>query len=124
MLLSTARQKSVKPEDIPERLYIFSDMEFDRGLSIDRYGYEDSEGHLNTLLEVIAKKWRTYGYELPQVIFWNLDARHNNIPAINGRFAYISGFSLSILESVLSGKDGIDLMIDKLVNSGRYDAII
>ena len=121
MLLYTAKREHVKPEDIPTRLYILSDMEFDAGLDM-RY-CKDAEGSLNTLLESIAQKWKTYGYDLPQVIFWNLDARNNNIPAINGRFAYVSGFSMAILESILSGKDGIDLMLEKLL-SERYEFII
>ena len=99
-------------------------MEFDTGFGmsyrdIRRFGAEDE---VNTLLEAIAQKWKIYGYDLPQVIFWNLAARHNNIPAINGRFAYVSGFSMAILESILSGKDGEDLMLEKLL-SDRYTSV-
>lgn len=116
LLLCTAKKENVKPEDIPTRLYIFSDMEFDCGLNTR---YMD-EGDVNTLLESIAKRWRREGYELPQLIFWNLDARSQNIPAISdGRFAYVSGFSMSMIESVLSGKDGMDLCLEKLL-SERY----
>lgn len=122
MLLEIAKSKNVKPEDIPTRLYILSDMEFDAGLSRSRSMTEDK---VNTLLESIAQQWAKEGYELPQVIFWNLDARTQNIPAIKGgRFAYVSGFSMNMVEAILSGKDGYDLMIEKLVNSGRYDAVI
>ena len=120
MLLGVARRKHVDPEDIPTRLYIFSDMEFDAGLDIRNC--RDAEGRINTLLESIVQKWKTCGYDLPQVIFWNLDARQNNIPAINGRFAYVSGFSMAILESILSGKDGVDLMLEKLL-SDRYTSV-
>jgi hypothetical protein len=57
---------------------------------------------------------------MPKVIFWNVNARNNRIPAIGEGFSYVSGFSASILKTLLSGKDGYDLMIDKLVGSGRY----
>ena len=118
LLLYIAKRHDVKPEDIPTRLYIFSDMEFNYGLNVH------GEGELGTLLERIANKWRREGYELPQLIFWNLDARSQNIPAITGgRFAYISGFSMSMIESVLSGKDGYDLMLEKLM-SDRYATVI
>ena len=123
MLLSIAKSENIKPEDIPSRLYIFSDMEFDRGLSEDDWRNHDfTENKVNTLLESIAAKWAKEGYKLPQIIFWNLDARNNNIPAIGGRFAYISGFSINMIECILSGKDGLDLMLEKL-NSDRYKNI-
>ena len=69
-----------------------------------------------------AHKWRQYGYKIPRVIFWNLDARHNNIPAIGDGFSYVSGFSMNMVECILSGKDGVDLMLEKL-NSERYQNI-
>lgn len=122
LLLNTAKKKQVKAEDLPTRLYIFSDMEFDAGLNLGYDGTNRSEEKINTLLEDIAIKWKKEGYELPQVIFWNLDARQNTIPALNGRFAYISGFSMSIIENILSGKDGIDLMKEALLKE-RYNCI-
>ena len=121
LLLNNLKKGSVNPQDCPTRLYILSDMEFDRGLNLWR-GSGNPEKHLNTLLENIALKWKEAGYELPQLVFWNLDARSNNIPAIGGRFSYVSGFSMSILEGVLSGKTGIDLMLEVL-NSKRYSKI-
>ena len=115
MLLSVALDKHTNPEDIPSRLYIFSDMEFDRGMSIRG---RDTD----TLFEAHAKKWAVYGYQMPQVVFWNLDARTQNIPAMGGRFAYVSGFSMSILKTILSGKDGYDIMLSTLL-SNRYEAV-
>ena len=125
LLLKTAKSKGVKAEDMPTRLYIFSDMEFDRCTTFtpvrsmwDRI----SRGEVESGLERIKKQWALEGYKLPQVIFWNLDARQNNIPAIGDGFSYISGFSPNMIECILGGKDGYDLMIEKLM-SKRYEAI-
>ena len=115
MLLYHIMHNNVKAEDIPTRLYVFSDMEFDRGLRVSSNG-------IDTLLEAIAKKWKRYGYELPQVIFWNLSARTNNIPAIGGRFAYVSGFSPVMIEQILSGMDGWSICLQKIL-SDRYKAV-
>ena len=115
MMLKIARDKDTKPEDIPTRLYIFSDMEFDAGMSTHGRNKD-------TLFEAHAKKWAAYGYEMPQVVFWNLDARTQNIPAMGGRFSYVSGFSMSMVETILSGKDGYSLMLEKLM-SKRYEAV-
>ena len=126
MLLDVALKEHTKAEDMPERLYIFSDMEFDRCISQNgSHSYYDlirNQNSMNTLLESIAKKWAAAGYELPKVIFWNLDARSNNIPALGERFSYVSGFSMSMVETILSGRDGYDLMLDKLM-SDRYKPI-
>ena len=59
---------------------------------------------------------------MPDIVFWNLDARQNNIPAIGEGFSYISGFSPVMIEQVLSGKTGLDLVMEKL-NSERYKNI-
>ena len=118
MLLRVAKQNDTKVQDMPQRLYIFSDMEFDGCLSLGYCG----EGKVNTLLENIAKEWAAAGYELPKVVFWNLDARTQNIPALGGRFSYVSGLSPVMIQTILSGKDGYDLMVEKLM-SERYAVI-
>ena len=132
MMLNVAKNRKTKPEDMPERIYIFSDMEFNGHLSFgkvsnNRWGsrYDNvfsDASEMNTLFETKEKEWTAAGYKLPKITFWNLDARQNNIPALGDRFSYISGFSMSMIESVLSGKDGYDLMLDKLM-SDRYAPI-
>ena len=134
MLLDTAQQKNVKAEDMPSRIYIFSDMEFDRCVSFSRASNRswdrwsecrivDSIDEVNSDLENIKSEWARYGYQLPQVIFWNLNSRQNRIPAIGEGFSYVSGFSPVMVENILSGRDGYDLMLDKLL-SKRYAAVV
>ena len=130
LLLSTAIGHQTRPEDMPKTLYIFSDMEFNGCVtsgrpSRDRWAYNGrtlNQSQIDTVIEAQARKWRQYGYKIPRVIFWNLDARHNNIPAIGEGFSYVSGFSMNMVECILSGKDGVDLMLEKL-GSERYKAI-
>ena len=134
MLLNTALQTKCPADEMPQTLYIFSDMEFDGCISCGPAstgrGYWHDDCHritggaqgVITLLESIAQKWSAYGYELPRVIFWNLNARNDNIPALGGRFSYVSGFSMNMIETILSGKDGVDLMLEKL-DSERYAVI-
>ena len=130
MLLNTALQHRTPVSEMPKTLYIFSDMEFNRCItsgarSYDRWSYGSNmlnRGQIDTVIEAQARKWQSYGYKIPRVIFWNLDARQNNIPAIGEGFSYVSGFSMNMVESILSGKDGVDLMLEKL-NSPRYEAI-
>lgn len=128
MLLDTARRNNVPAEDMPKTLYIFSDMEFNGCIETNvrrsnGWGYHSlNENQINTVIEEQMVKWRRYGYETPRVIFWNLDARQENIPAIGPKFSYVSGCSMNMIEAILSGKNGISLMLEKL-NSDRYKNI-
>ena len=132
MLLRTAMKDGIKPEDMPTRIYIFSDMEFDSCLTFEELVYHDrwynsrccisSVEEVNSDLEKIKKVWAAAGYKMPSVVFWNLNARHDNIPAIGEGFSYVSGFSPSMIDTILSGKDGYDLMLEKLL-SKRYNAV-
>ena len=127
LMLSVAIKNNVPASDMPTTLYIFSDMEFNSCMtcgpaSAGRWGGGTYVHDTNTLFETMAKRWAAHGYELPRVIFWNLDARQENIPALGGRFSYVSGFSMNMVETILSGKDGYDLMMDKL-NTPRYECI-
>jgi hypothetical protein len=123
LLLTTAIRHHAKPEDMPKTLYIFSDMEFNNCVRGGRNRYIcHDEDEVNTVIETQMRKWKLYGYTAPRVIFWNLDACHDNIPALGDKFSYVSGFSMNMVECILSGKDGIDLMLEKL-DSERYKVI-
>ena len=124
MLLNAALANNTPQEDMPTRLYIFSDMEFDEALR-EYHGFWDrtpTNLNIDTLVEGITKKWATYGYKMPDIVFWNLDARQDNIPAIGEGFSYVSGFSPVMIEQILSGKTNLDLVMEKL-NSERYKDI-
>lgn len=117
LLLATARKS--KREDIPQNVVIISDMEFDMARS--EFGYNRTSSA--TLMEGIEQKWQRAGYEMPHLIFWNVDARQNNIPMMDkDGVTFISGFSPSIFAQLMSGKTGYDLMMDCL-GKERYSCI-
>jgi hypothetical protein len=123
MLLNTAITNRVPQSDMPKNIVVISDMEFDaaRGYNpYNRYGYNTAA---ETLMEGIARKWQVHGYEMPHLIYWNVDARQNNIPMLgNGPISYVSGFSPSIFQTIMTGKTGYDLMMEVL-NKERYAVI-
>lgn len=129
LLLNTALKNKLTQDEMPTRLYVFSDMEFDQA-----FGTRDNNSpwgspfkpfgkdKVMTLMEQKKIEWENHGYKLPSVIFWNLRAAQKNIPAIGDGFSYVSGFSANMIDTILSGKDGFDLMMEKL-NSERYSCI-
>lgn len=133
LLLNTALANNCTQEEIPSAIYIFSDMEFDACATIGAIDTSRHSGYgsrvnrvtsaqANTLFEQIKIKWANHGYKLPRVIFWNLDCRQENIPAIGDGFSFVSGFSMNMIEQILSGEDGYSLMMKKL-DTERYACI-
>ena len=118
MLLNTAIQNHCSQSDLPENIIVISDMEFDQARGYGR------QSNAKTLMEGIREKWARAGYRMPHLIYWNVDARQNNIPEDMGvgNISYVSGMSPSIFETIMSGKTGYDLMMEKL-NSERYAVI-
>ena len=124
MLLNTAIQNHCSQDDLPQNILILSDMEFDAGTGHYRWGYDHQPWNPKTLMESIREKWARHGYRMPKLIYWNIQARQNNIPEDIGcgLVSYVSGMSASIFETILSGKTGYELMKEKL-DSPRYSVI-
>ena len=124
MLLNTALKSNCSQADLPQNLIIISDMEFDNA----RNGYSFCNRSFNedacrTLMENIEKKWNAYGYKMPHLIYWNVDARQDNIPMkVKGGVSFVSGMSPSIFQQIMSGKTAYDLMYEVL-DSERYACI-
>jgi hypothetical protein len=123
MLLNTAKSNRLSQDELPNTIIVISDMEFDSATGWCRnYSGCGTEG-AETLMEGIARKWRANGYEVPHLIYWNVNARQNNIPMLgNGRISYVSGFSPSIFQTIVTGKTGYELMMECL-NKERYSVI-
>ena len=117
LLLRTALKEGVKKEDIPKTICIISDMEINRMST----GYWD-EYVTKTEMERIRIEWERHGLELPRLIYWNVNARHNTILDMGPNVSFVSGLSPIIFEQVLTGKQGFDLMLEVLL-SKRYREI-
>lgn len=94
LILNAATRESLPADEMPTKLLIISDMEFNEA---------DSN---NTNLNVIRQKYSDSGYTMPEIIFWNVNGRVGNIPAnkFDSKIGLVSGFSPSILTSILAGK--------------------
>ena len=119
LLLDKAIENHIKPEDMPSNVVVISDMEWDDARS--SYGYRVSP--TDTLMEGIMKKWQACGYTAPHLVFWNASARNDTIPMRdNGKVTFVSGYSPTLFEMLLTGKTGWDLVKEKL-DAARYSVI-
>lgn len=75
-------------------------------------------------MENIAYKWQRAGYQTPNLVYWCVQARANNVIPMQAKdgITFVSGFSPVLFEQIMKGKTAEDLMFDKL-NSERYACI-
>lgn len=122
MLLNVALQNHCAQEDLPKSIVIISDMEFDQARGYSSWSSTRAPA-TSTLMENIAQKWEICGYKMPNLVFWNVDARQNNIPmTMKDGVSFVSGFSPSIFQALMSGKTAESLMYEILDNE-RYSVI-
>lgn len=100
----------------PAVLYIVSDMEFDQAVS---------GGRNETLFKQAQRQYAQAGFELPHVVFWNVNARNVQTPAtiLDQRVTLVSGCSPTIFSMAVENKTPRELM-DTVVNGERYSRII
>ena len=93
-ILDTAVRGRALPEDMPKTLLVMSDMQFNYCAR-----YDDSA------IEMIERKYRNAGYEMPRVVFWQLNATNSNNQPVSfdkKGAATVSGFSPAIMKSILA----------------------
>ena len=77
------------------------------------------------LFEVIKKRFEDAGYQMPRLVFWNVNSRTGTIPVKENDLgvALVSGFSTNVCKMVMSGKtDPYECLVETLM-SDRYDAV-
>ena len=108
---------------MPTKLLILSDMQFDRATSNT---WRDGAKWTTTSQQMVEEMYKEYGYKLPEIIYWNLNASMSNFPVEFDKMgtALISGFSPSILKSVLGGDEmSPESIMMKTIDTERYNVI-
>lgn len=94
-ILDTAVKGGVPQEEMPNTVLILSDMQFNNCVTFD-----------DSAIEMIRRKYNQHGYTVPNVVFWNLNSRDNVPVKFNEKgVALVSGYSPTIMTSILGGKD-------------------
>jgi len=118
LILERARQHDLPPEQMPERLVILSDMQFDRA---------DMGFFKGTNYEYLVKMYRKHNYKIPQIIFWNLRANTVDFPTPGSHMknvCLIAGFSPTVLKALLKSPIMTPYTIVRsTIDDSRYDSI-
>ena len=115
LILRTAVKNKVPQTEMPSTLYIISDMEFDYC----------AEGADITNFEYAKKIFAEAGYDLPRVVFWNVQSRNQQQPVTQNEqgVALVSGCSPRIFGMLKSGiLSPLGYMLD-ILGAERYEKI-
>ena len=114
-VLRIAVSNHVPADQMPKSLIVISDME------IDYCGDRNW-----TFYEKMARKFASYGYQIPNIIFWNVASRHDVFHADKTRVGVqlVSGQSATVFRQVMQcvGMTPVEAM-EKIIDSERYAAI-
>lgn len=118
LILNAAKKNDLPQDELPKKLYIVSDMEFDCC----------TEDASLTNFEYAKKLFEEAGYILPEVVFWNVASRNRQQPVTKNEqgVALVSGctpklFSM-IAEGNVSAMTPYQIMLDVLCGE-RYKKI-
>ena len=114
-ILNIALKNNVPADEMVKSLIVISDMEIDQCADKSWLFYD-----------AMKKRYAEAGYEIPNVVFWNVDSRHDIFHADGKRkgVQLCSGQSASTFKTLMAsiGMTPIEMMV-KTLNDKRYEKI-
>ncbi len=116
LILRTAVNNKLEPKDMPARLYIISDMEFD----------SCANNSSLTNFENARNKYEECGYKLPELVFWNVSSRNRQQPVTMNEQGVIlvSGCTPQIFSMIENNSLDPYTYMMKVISSARYERIV
>ena len=114
-ILKHAVNNGVSNDELPKALVVISDMEIDRYMRQNRMDFVDA----------MKAKFARYGYTLPKLILWNVEARNDTFLTKQEGVICVGGQSASTFRELcgnLDGKTTWDIMCETLGNK-MYDVV-
>lgn len=124
LILKTAIRQRMKQEELPQNILILSDMEFDACAYCNQENNSQRKP-TKKLFQVLAERYKEYGYQLPRLVFWNICSRTGTIPVKENDLgvALVSGFSPNIVRMVLSNSTDPFVCLLEQLQAERYQAV-
>lgn len=105
LILDTAIKNNYSQSDLPNKLYVISDMQFDH-----------ANGSGDTLHRDWVKKFAEHGYEMPAIVYWNVKTSDCGMfqEDKNGtNVAMVSGYSPVLFKNVIDGTEYVETVNEK-----------
>lgn len=116
-ILEVAIENNCNQEEMPKSLIIISDMEID-GCARQEHGEQ--------FYDYVSRVYEEHGYKIPNVVFWNVQSRHDIFLADKNRkgVQLVSGQSASTFKNLIGCVDKTPIeMMYEVLNSERYQPI-
>ncbi len=116
LILKAAVKNKLPQSQLPSKLYLISDMEFDMAV-------ENAE---LSNFENAKKKFEEKGYKLPNIVFWNVASRNKQQPVTkndNG-VILVSGCTPRLFSMVASSEVNPLVFMMEVIESERYAKIV
>ena len=115
LILRAALENHVPQEELPKTLYIISDMEFNSCVF----------GASATNFEAAKAMFEAHGYQLPRVVFWNVQSRSRQQPVKENEqgVALVSGCTPRIFSMVAEGRFTPKEYMLEILGAERYAKI-
>ena len=116
-ILDVAIENHCSQEEMPKSLIIISDMEIDACTN---------QNHRENFYDYVSRVYDEHGYKIPNVVFWNVNSRHDVFLVDKNRkgVQLVSGQSASAFKNLIGCVDKTPFeMMYEVLNSDRYQAI-
>ena len=125
LILNKAKNAKLLQEDMPEKIYIISDMQFNQ-ININNFSEFANNSIQATNFQEIDKKYKDFNYKRPDIVFWNVNGSIDDFPVTisdNGTIL-ISGPSPSIIKSIVLSDsfDSVSIM-RTTIDGNRYKPV-
>ncbi len=116
VLLEAAITKGAKQNELPDTLYIISDMEFDvctQDASLTNFQYAKA-------------LYAQHGYQLPKLVYWNVASRAQQMPVTMNEVgtALVSGCNPRLFEMILQDNLNPYMIMRQVLDAERYARIV
>ncbi len=115
LILDTAIKNNIDASQMPKSLIIISDMEFDYAGN-KQWSFYDN----------MRSKFIEHGYEIPQIVWWNVESRHDVFHVDKNRKGVVvcSGQGVGIFKNLIASINmtPVEFML-KCINSKRYEPV-
>jgi len=116
LILPMAIEHKLAKEEMIKRLFVFSDMEFDQS-------QEAGMGQWTTEHEKMAKAFEKAGYDVPEIVYWNLQGAQGAKPvkADWEGVALMSGFSSNMLKAFMDNGEVEEEEVVEMEENGELE---